>query len=432
MKKVLIITYYWPPSGGAGVQRWLRFVKNLRDFGYEPIVYTVDNPNYALTDVGLENQIPEGIKVYRHKILEPNSLFSSKKNDKVYKVQQQKGNKRSFVQKVSWFIRGNFFIPDARFLWVKPSVKFLSKILQEEKIDLIVSTGPPHSLHLIAKKLKKKFNLPWVADFRDPWTSMDYLDEMFLTKWARKKHARLEKGVLLDADKTVVVGRTMFNEFKEKYSVNSEIIYNGYEHVQQGKQNYGLDKKFTLVHIGSFLKNRNCNDLWEVCAEICQENEEFKNAFELKLIGNVAPVVLENIEKFKLSANLNKIDYVPFEETQKYLHGAQILLLPIDRIHNAEFVLTGKLFEYLKSKRPILLIGPSKGDAADIIQQCNAGYCCDFEDKVQMKSTVIQLFKLFLEGKNKVESKNVEQFSSVELTKRMAEVFDKTIKNNND
>ncbi len=427
MKKVLIITYYWPPSGGAGVQRWLRFAKNLRDFGYEPVIYTVDNPNYALIDEGLESQVPEGIKVYRNKIVEPNSLFSSKKKGNVYKVQQQKGNKRSIVQKVSWFIRGNFFIPDARFLWVKPSVRFLSKVIQEENIDVIVSTGPPHSLHLIAQKLKSKFNLPWLADFRDPWTSMDYLDEMFLTKLARNKHARLEKNVLLNADKTVVVGRTMFNEFKENYNVVSEVIYNGYEESKSQQETFLLDKKFSITHIGSFLKNRNCVDLWEVLAEIKQESELFNKHLEIKLIGNVAPVVIESIDKLKLTPNLNKIDYVPFEETQKYLHGAQILLLPIDRIHNAEFVLTGKLFEYLKSNRPIVLIGPSNGDAADIIQQCNAGYCCDFNDKTLIKKTIYQLFELFLKEKNTIQSKNVDQFSSSQLTKRMAEVLDETI-----
>ncbi len=424
MKKVLIITYYWPPSGGAGVQRWLRFVKNLRDFGYEPIVYTVDNPNYALLDEGLEKQIPKGVKIYRNKILEPNSLFSSKKKGKVYQIQQQKGDKRSLIQKLSWFIRGNFFIPDARFLWVRPSIRFLSKILQEEKVDLIVSTGPPHSLHLIAEGLKNKFNLPWVADFRDPWTSMDYLDEMYLTKWARKKHAKLEEKVIKTADKIVVVGKTMFNEFKDNYGVESEIIYNGYEDSSQVKVEISLDEKFTITHIGSFLKNRNCNDLWEVLSELIAENKQFREQLEIKLIGNVDPVVIESLSKNKLNDNLNLIPYVPYEETQKFLLNAQVLLLPIDRIHNAEFVLTGKLFEYLKSSRPILLVGPTKGDAADIILKCNAGYCCDFDDKEKIKEQVLKMFALFLKKENKIHPMGVSKFSNQELTKKMAGVFD--------
>ena len=425
MKRVLIITYYWPPSGGAGVQRWLRFVKRMRDFGWEPLIYTVDNPNYALLDEGLVNEVPENVKIIKHPIKEPNNLFSKKKSKgNLYKLQEQKGNTRSFIQKVSWFIRGNFFIPDARFMWIKPSVRVLYKIIKEENIDLIVSTGPPHSLHLIGKKLKEKLNIPWIADFRDPWTSMDYLDEMFLTNFAKNKHARLEKQVITSADKVVVVGRTMYNEFLANHKVESSIIYNGFEQEANTETTFTLDAKFSIVHIGSFLKNRNCIDLWTVLAELVFENEEFKEHLEIKLIGNVAPIVLESIDALNLTPYLNRIEYVPFEETQSHLHSAQTLLLPIDRIPNAEFVLTGKLFEYLKSKRPVLLIGPIKGDAADIVENCNAGYSCNFDDKQMIKNTVLKMFNLYLKKENKIDSINVNQFSGAELTREMTTLFD--------
>ncbi|HIP32150.1 MAG TPA: glycosyltransferase [Crocinitomicaceae bacterium] len=433
MKKVLIITYYWPPSGGAGVQRWLRFVKHLRENGYEPIIYTADNPNYALYDEKLLSQVPEGIRILKTKIKEPNNLlskfsFGKKKEKGLYNTQQQKGNKRSFIQKVSWFVRGNFFIPDARFLWIKPSVKYLTQFLEKEKVDIIISSGPPHSLHLIAKKLNEKLDIPWIADFRDPWTSMDYLDEMYLTKWARKKHARLEKSIITAANEVVVVGNTMYNEYLENYNRKTKIIYNGFDAKISQDVEVDLDGNFTIVHIGSFLKNRNCNDLWKVLAKLTQENENFRNQLEIRLIGNVAPVVLESIEANGLNQYLHKIAYIPFEETQKYLHSAQVLLLPIDRIPNADFVLTGKLFEYMKSKRPILLIGPSKGDAADIISSCNAGYCCDFDNEESIKETVLQLFEKFSKNENNIDSKNVEQFSGVELTKEMAKLFDANLK----
>lgn len=430
MKKVLIITYYWPPSGGAGVQRWVRFVKHLRSFGWEPVIYAPEDPNYALEDLSLVNEIPDDIKVYKHKIREVNNLFAklspkkSKKDNKLYNLQQQKGANRSMFQKLAWFIRGNFFIPDARFLWIKPSARFLSPILEKENFDAVVSTGPPHSLHLIAEKLKKKHDFRWIADFRDPWTSMDYMQEMFLSKYAEKKHARLEKKVITSADEVVVVGKTMFNEFKDNYNVESEVIYNGYEkNADQVEGSHVLDEKFTIVHIGSFLKNRNCDDLWQELSNLCQENELFKERLELRLIGNVAPNVMASIEKYGLNENLNKMDYIPFEETQKYLFGAQALLLPIDRIENAAFVLTGKLFEYLKSKRPILLLAPSHGDAADIIQQCKAGYCCGFDDKEEIKKSLLTMFNLYLENKNTVNSVNIERFSGYELTGKMAEVL---------
>ncbi|MCH2228796.1 MAG: glycosyl transferase family 1 [Crocinitomicaceae bacterium] len=430
MKKVLIITYYWPPSGGAGVQRWVRFVKHLRSFGWEPVIYAPESPSYALEDISLVNEIPCDVKVYKRKIREVNNLFAKlspkrvRKDNKLYNLQQQKGSNRSFFQKLVWFIRGNFFIPDARFLWIKPSIRFLNPILEKEGFDAVVSTGPPHSLHLIAENLKKKHDIHWIADFRDPWTSMDYMDDMFLTEFAKKKHARLEKKVIMNADEVVVVGKTMFNEFKGNYNVESKIIYNGYEKkADDASTPIELDEKFTIVHIGSFLKNRNCNDLWEQLATLCKDNVLFKERLEIRLIGNVAPNVLESIVNFGLNNNLNKIDYIPFEETQKYLFGAQVLLLPIDRIENAAFVLTGKLFEYLKSKRPVLLLAPSYGDAADIIEQCNAGYCCDFDDGKAIKDSLLTMFNLYLEKKNNVNSVNIERFSGYELTRKMAEVL---------
>ena len=162
-------------------------------------------------------------------------------------------------------------------------------------------------------------------------------------------------------------------------------------------------------------------------ADLVFENEEFKKQLEIKLIGNVDPVVLESINTLNLTPFLNRIEYVSFEETQSHLHCAQTLLLPIDRIPNAEFVLTGKLFEYLKSKRPVLLIGPAEGDAADIIKNCNAGYSCDFEDKATIKDTVLKMFNLYLKKENKIASINVNQFSGVELTKKITTLFDTLI-----
>lgn len=430
MKKILIITYYWTPSGGAGVQRWIRFVKYLREFGWEPVIYCPDEPHYTLVDERIGEGLPENLTVYKHKIKEANSLiakaqFWKKKEDKgLHQIQQQKGGQRSVFQKFVWFVRGNFFIPDARFSWVKPSVKYLDGILEKEKFDAIVTTGPPHSMHLIGKKLKEKHDFLWLTDFRDPWTSMDYLDEMYLTSFARKKHARLEESIVTKSDQMIVVGRTMYNEYLEKYGVKSEVIYNGYEDNAKNEKVFELDDKFTIVHIGSFLKNRNCDDLWKVLSEYCKESQEFAAKLEIRLIGNVAPNVLEAIESFGLNDNLNLIPYIPFEETQKFLFGAQTLLLPIDRIKNAEFVLTGKMFEYLKSKRPILLLAPIKGDATDIIQQCQAGYCCDFNDEIAIRESLEKMFELFKENKNVINSINVDQFSAHELTRQLTKVLD--------
>ncbi len=440
MKKALIITYYWPPAGGTGVQRCLRFVKYLRNFGWEPVVYTADNPNYPLYDENLVKAIPEGIQTLKLKIKEPNNLFArattAGKAGKA-KVQSNMEGKKSLFVKFMWFVRGNFFIPDARVFWVKPSARYLERYLAENKVDLIFSSGPPHSLHLIAKQLKDKLNIPTVADFRDPWTTIDYLSEMFLTPFAKKKHEKLEKLVVTSASAVTVVGRTMYNEFKEKYNRESVVIYNSYEATPPPKGGIlnppsegteaSLDKKFTLVHIGSFLKNRNCDDLWEVLSEMVNEDSVFAKNLEIKLIGNVASNVLDSIQKNKLSANLNKIDFMPYSDTLRHLYSAQVLLLPIDRIKNCEFVLTGKLFDYLKAHRPILLIGPENGDAAQVIQDCNAGYSCNFGDKAKMKNTVKHIYTLYLSGKNNIQPVNVERYSAYETTKQLARLFDSLI-----
>jgi len=432
-KKILILTFYWPPSGGIGVQRWLRFVNHLDQIGWEVVVYTAKNASYPVRDEQLLSKVPSSVREWKTEVPEPNAWISKllfwkkSKSTLLYKNQQQGGNSKSLVQKFLWYVRGNVFIPDARFLWIKPSIRFLRQQLRKEKFDIIVSTGPPHSMHLIAKQLKKEFDTPWISDFRDPWTSMDYLDEMFLTKKARAKHARLEESVLRNSDKVVVVGRTMYEEFKSKYNIDSIIIWNGYEGVPASPEGLILDKKFTIAHIGSFLYKRNCDDLWKVLAALVTGHKSFAQNLEIKLVGNVATNILESISHFGLDTYLNKIDFVPHEQAKAFQESAQVLLLPIDRIHNAEFVITGKLFEYLKSRRPILMIGPENGDAAEIIDTCKAGYCCNFDDTAKIKSSVLEMFDRFLVNRNNIQSENIERYSMANLSRNYTNLFNQVI-----
>ena len=209
MKKVLIITYYWPPSGGAGVQRWLKFVKYLRGFGWEPIVYTPENPEAPATDESLLKDIPDNLTVLRTRIWEPYSLYKNfigqKKGETINAGFLSEKKKPGIAEKISVWIRGNWFIPDARKFWIKPSIIFLSQYLKNNPVHAVVSTGPPHSMHLIALGLKKQLHLPWLADFRDPWTNIDFYDKLMLTKFSNEKHKRMELEVLKNADKVVVV-----------------------------------------------------------------------------------------------------------------------------------------------------------------------------------------------------------------------------------
>jgi len=220
MKKVLIITYYWPPAGGIGVQRWLQFSKNLSTYGWTPIIYTAKDAKYPIIDEKLLGQIPENTEVHRVKVPEPNNFLSwlqlrKKKNKKLYNLQQQSNVNTSLIKKILWTIRGNFFIPDSRKFWIGKSVRYLDSYISQNPVDAIVSTGPPHSTHLIAQRIKEKHGLTWVADFRDPWTSMDYLQRMNLSSFARVKHKKLEEEVLRKSTHISVVGKAMQTEFKD-------------------------------------------------------------------------------------------------------------------------------------------------------------------------------------------------------------------------
>ena len=420
MKKVLIITYYWPPAGGSGVQRWLKFVKYFRDFSIEPIVYTVKNPKYPIIDDTLKKDIPSEIEILSHTIWEPNNLLAAfgKKNSESSGFLNPNP---SMLGKLIQYIRANYFIPDARKYWVNPSVTYLEEYLKKHKVDVVITTGPPHSLHLIGLKLKERLGIKWIADFRDPWTEIDYFHQLPLTKNAIKKHQYLENEVLKKADTVLVVGNTM-NKNYSKISNKVVTITNGYDGDIVDSQT-DLDLKFTLTHIGLMNADRNPKMLWDVLAEIVKDNQDFSNDFTLKLIGKIDTGVVSEISKNKLSKYVKIIDYMSHNEVIEYQRKSQVLLLIINNVPNAEGIITGKIFEYLMAKRPILAIAPSNGDLKDIINSTNSGVVVDFEDRDSLKNTILELYSKFKQGKLIVDSKNISQFHRKELTKKVSKII---------
>tara|TARA_R110001583_G_scaffold145635_2_gene297615 strand:+ start:50006 stop:51283 length:1278 start_codon:yes stop_codon:yes gene_type:complete len=420
MKKALIITYYWPPAGGSGVQRWLKFVKYFRDFDIEQIVYTVENPNYPIEDESLLKDIPENIEVLKLPIWEPNNILSilgKKKTESAGFLNQSP----SLFGKLLQYIRANYFIPDARKFWVKPSVNYLKKYLKENKIDVVITTGPPHSMHLIGLNLKKQLKIKWIADFRDPWTEIDYFHQLPLTKRAIKKHYSLEKEVLINADAVLVVGNTMREKYSE-FNSNVVTITNGFDgEVEIG--NVELNSKFTITHIGLMNSDRNPTMLWDVLSEIMSDYKDFSTDFELKLIGKLDTSVLNEISKYNLIENVKVIDYVAHREVVEYQKASQVLLLIVNNVPSANQIITGKIFEYLMAKRPILAIAPSNGDLAEIINKTNSGFVVDFNEKDQLKNTILDLYFRYKLGKLTIESNNIAQFHRKELTKQVSEII---------
>jgi glycosyltransferase involved in cell wall biosynthesis len=433
MKKVLILTYYWPPGGGAGVQRWLKFVKYLRDFGWEPIVYTAANGEMPVTDNSLEKDIPKSITILKTNIWEPYSFYKAfigrKKDDKINASFLSENKKPSFTEKISVWIRGNFFIPDARKYWIKPSVKYLNDYLSKNPVDAIISSGPPHSMHLIALGVKKQFpKIKWVADFRDPWTEIDFYEELMLTSNSDKKHKQLELKVLENADAVVSVGNGMNEGFKKilgKQPEKFKVIANGYDEDDIYNGPLEKDKKFSIAHIGTLVKSRNPETLWKVLKTLVNENPNFKNDLEIKLVGKVDFFVKEQIEKYGLTPFLNKIDYLPHSEVIKEQQKTKVLLLLVNRTKNAKAIVTGKIFEYLAANVPVLAIGPTNGDLADILKQTNAGMISDFDDEIQLKKNILELYN----GKVLNFDKNgIARYSRRELTKELSGVLNLILK----
>jgi len=324
MQRVLIITYYWPPAGGPGVQRWLKFVKYLRDFNIEPIVYTPENPNYPIIDNTFLEEVPEGIKVYKKPILEPYGfarIFSKNKTKKISSGIIDPHN-QSVMEKLLLWIRGNLFIPDARKFWIKPSVAFLATIIEQEGIGTVITTGPPHSIHLIGLELKKRSKVRWISDFRDPWTSIGYHNKLKLTVSSQKKHKRLEQLVLNEADKIIVTSETTKQEFSNLTKKPIEVITNGYDTVNEGPGILDID--FTVSHIGSLLSGRNPKNLWKAISELIHEIPDFKKYFKLQLAGVISSDVLESIYFFGLQPYTQLLGYVSHEEALQYQKKSQV------------------------------------------------------------------------------------------------------------
>ena len=423
-KKVLIITYYWPPAGGPGVQRWLKFSKYLRDYDIEPVIYTIDNPTYPILDSSSENDIPQGIEVLKQPIFELNSILS------FFGVHNKKESagflnpKPTLFGKMIQYIRANFFIPDARKFWIQPSVKFLSNYLKNHKIDAIISTGPPHSVHLIGLKLKKQLGIKWISDFRDPWTEIDYFKQLPLTKKATNKHHQLEQEVLVNSDMTIVVGETMKQRYL-KHTSSIEVITNGFDTIQNSLPQK-LDSNFSITHVGSMNSDRNPQILWDVLKEICDSNSDFKKDLRIKFIGKIDDSVLQDVKVFD-KKTIIRIPYVDHKDVNSYQVSSQVLLLSINNVPSAKGIITGKIFEYLQAKRPILAIGPEDGDAAIILKNTNAGEIVDFKNKKTLKALIIDFYNTYKEGNLHVKSDNINQYHRKNITSQLAEVIKKVV-----
>lgn len=403
-KKVLLITYYWPPAGGSGVQRWLKMSKVLAEH-VDLSVYHPEKATYPITDESLKQEIPEHIQSISQPIREPYALAQkfNAQNKEYQKGMIEERKKQSVLSKISLWVRANLFIPDARVNWIKPSSKYLERYLKKNPQDVIISTGPPHSVHLIAYNLKNSFpDLRWICDFRDPWTAIDYFDKLPMQEWALTKHKNQELKVLQTADVLTTVSPTWANDLSKIADKPVKVIYNGFDKEDFGK-NVKPSTKFVMTYIGSLNQDRNPSNLWKALENLCTK-EAFYQQFELRLIGAIAPEVKAEIEQLsKLKEKTTFVDYLEHRKAVEALQDSQVLLLLINETANEKGIIPGKFFEYLAAERVIFCVGKKDTDIDNLLTKLSAGSVIERENQKEMEN-ILKIW--FHEYENKLLNQN--------------------------
>ena len=441
MKRVLIIAYYWPPAGGSGVQRWVKFSKYLPSQGWQPVVYTPLNPEITSVDETLLADIPAEAEVIKTRIVEPYSAYRmimGSKQSTDMKTLMNDGKtaatggevnpinndgRLSLKKRLSLFIRGNFFIPDPRVWWVRSSVKYLKKYLKEHPVDVIVTTGPPHSMHLIGRRLAKETGLPWIPDFRDPWTKIFYYKHLHLTAWADRKHHRLEQAVLDDATAVLTVTPAVQADYQARTKTPVEMITNGFDtddFAAEPQKHEG----FNVVHTGLFAAAGNPTAFWDLLAGRCARDEEFRSALRIRLSGKTDAEIFEAIRERGLDANLVDNGYVNHETAVREQRSADLLLLPLRQEPEYAMILPGKLFEYLAAKKLVLGIGQPDGACAKVLDETGAGEMYGWEDSEGMESVLDKAWKAYRNGTDPVVPERLDKYSRKALTERLAILLD--------
>ena len=435
MKRVLVITYYWPPTGGSGVQRWVKFAKYLPSEGWEPVIYTPENPERTSYDETLLADVSPSLEIVRRPIMEPYNLYrrllgkgastdlktlTAKAASDGDVVTPISSGRKSLKQRLSLWIRANVFVPDPRVTWLRPSVRFLKKYLKEHPVDVIVTTGPPQSMHLIGERLHKDLGIPWVADFRDPWTKMYYLKHLPLTKRSWRRLHEMEERVAREASAVLTVTPMVRDYFKGLTSRPVPMITNGYDAEDFAGKAPEPDGNFNLVHTGLFAADGNPLVLWKVLGEMAASEPEFKEKLRLRLSGKVDREVLEAISDAGLSDNVADLGYCDHKKAVAEQRAASVLLLPLRNDPEYRVILPGKLFEYLAARRPILGIGQEDGAMALVLKETGAGIIADWNNEKAVRDSLEAAWRAFKDGRIEECGGDVARFERRALTSELA------------
>jgi len=429
IKKVLFITYYWPPSGGAGVQRCLKFVKHLPEFDITPTVITVSEKeaSYPVLDHTLAADIPAEVQVIRTSTNEPFEYYKKLTGKKEIPYGGfANENKTSLTQKIFKFLRGNLFIPDARVGWNKYAINAASQLLEQESFEAVVTTSPPHSTQLIGLHLQKKFGIKWIADLRDPWTDIYYYKDLNHTSWARKIDAKYEQSVIEKADALLVTSSNTKQLFLAKAphveSTKIKVLPNGFDEEDFKIASEPPSDAFVITYTGTITESYNIEIFLQALATISNRYSEIP--YKLRFVGKISDSILKQVKDAGIQNFTEVIPFVPHTESVKYLLSSTILLMGIPDVANNFCILPGKLFEYLATNKPIICIGPLNSDADQIIDECGAGRVFYYADYELMVDHLDQLSNMWKVNHNlDLPSVNYRRYSRRNLTGELAEII---------
>ncbi|MFD2203365.1 glycosyltransferase family 4 protein [Shivajiella indica] len=422
-KRVLIITYYWPPSGGSGVQRWLKFAKYLPEFGWEPVIFTPENPDFELKDESLLKEINPLLEVLKFPIWEPYGLFRKLKKQKsgdTSKVLEKK--KKGWLDKLGIWLRANVFIPDPRVFWVKPSVNFLTDLVQKGQFHAIITTGPPHSMHLIGLQLHEKTGIPWLADFRDPWSKWEFLDTLPMTSIVRRKHDKLEQKVLFQASAITTISPSFKMDFEKMIDKKTELLTNGFD-----------TEDLPLNWIERLPSKDGIEILYTGVVDAIRNPDPFliafKKAFEtsgkkvkVRFVGKVSETLEKMVaQDIWLRNHVVMEGYVSHEKVFDFYAKAHLLLLVLTDTKNAKGNIPGKLFEYIATGRPVVALGDPKGDAAKILQTAGAGQVFSHKDIKGIQN----FLENFIPQAEFQVSREIQKYSRKNLTGQLAGILER-------
>jgi len=433
LKKVLIITYYWPPAGGPGVQRVLKFAKYLPAFGWQPLVLTVQKGEYPARDETLAREIPTECQVFRSPSLEPNTIYKkftglpADQNIPVAVLAERQGN---WKKRLAHAIRLNLFIPDAKIGWIPFGIKHGKRIISELKPDIIFSSSPPPTVHLIARRLARYSGLPWIADFRDPWTDIHYYENHDRLAIAKRLDHALESKVLRDADLISCISHLDIEldfapRIQGKQFVN---IANGYDEEDFQELDPDLQKtnRFVLMHLGGVGPERNPQNLFRAVHTLHNESLINPQNFELVFIGNVENSVLASIRETGIEPYFHRVDYLPHHEALARTRQATVMLLLVTQSDKNLRILPGKTFEYMRTGKPILALGPKGGEVDRILTGSKTGTMLSYTDLQQVTSTLQRYFTEWQKNGKVARPPviRIQDYSRRALTQKLATVME--------